>query len=71
MKFFLLLCAAVALSLAPAPTLRGAERGLSSQEPALVLQAYLRATYARDFTAAYRYISAEDRRARDLDRYVR
>jgi hypothetical protein len=31
----------------------------------------LRATYARDFAAAYRLISVEDRKVRDEDRYVR
>lgn len=48
-----------------------AEPGSSTAEPARILQAYLRATHARDFIEAYRYISAQDRRVRDLDRYVR
>jgi len=46
------------------------EPSLSDQDPARVLQAYVRATYARDFVAAYRFISAEDRKVRDLNRYV-
>ena len=71
MKFLMLLCAATALSMAPALPLHGAEPGSNPQEPALVVQAYVRATSARDFIEAYRYISAEDRRVRDLDRYVR
>jgi hypothetical protein len=71
MKFSLLLCAATALFFAPALPLRGAALGLSPQDPASVLQAYLRATFARDFAEAYRYISTADRRIRDLDRYVR
>ena len=36
----------------------------------LVIRSYLRATYARDFVAAYRFISAEDRNVRDVNRYV-
>jgi hypothetical protein len=40
------------------------------EEPARVVEAYVRATYARDFVEAYRFISAADRKARDLDRYV-
>jgi hypothetical protein len=43
----------------------------ASSEPALVLQAYLRATYARDFAEAYRYISSSDQKARDLNRYLK
>ena len=35
-----------------------------------VIRNYVRATYARDFVAAYRLISAEDRKVRDLNRYV-
>jgi hypothetical protein len=46
------------------------EPSLSDQDPARVLQAYVRATYARDFVAAYRFISAEDRKVHDLNRYV-
>lgn len=47
-----------------------AESGNAFQEPARVLEAYLRATYARDFVEAYRFISADDRKLRDLNRYV-
>jgi hypothetical protein len=35
-----------------------------------VIRNYVRATYARDFVAAYRFISAEDRKVRDVNRYV-
>ena len=35
-----------------------------------VIRNYVRATYARDFVAAYRFISAEDRNVRDMNRYV-
>jgi hypothetical protein len=41
------------------------------REPAEVVRAYLRAVYARDFAEAYRYVSAEDRRVKDLNRYLR
>lgn len=40
------------------------------RDPMLVVQSYVRATYARDFAAAYRLISSEDRKVRDLNRYV-
>ncbi len=40
-----------------------AERMSDLQDPAFVIQAYLRATYARDYIDAYR-------RVKDLDRYV-
>ncbi|MGH7888871.1 MAG: cytochrome c oxidase assembly protein, partial [Candidatus Binatia bacterium] len=39
-------------------------------DPTQVLQAYIRATYARDFAEAYRYISTQDRKVRDVNRYV-
>jgi len=71
MRFALFFSTALALILAPSMTPWAAEPGSNTAEPALVLQAYLRATHARDFIEAYRYISAEDRRVRDLDRYVR
>lgn len=47
-----------------------ADERAQMQDAGLVVQAYLRATYACDFTEAYRYISSEDRRIRDLNRYV-
>jgi len=47
-----------------------AERIPNMQDPALVIQAYLHATYARDSVQAYRFISSEDRRVRDLNRYM-
>lgn len=61
-------CALVLLAVAHA---RGAERALDPRDPAQVAQAYLRATYARDYVEAYRYISSADRKVRDLNRYVR
>jgi hypothetical protein len=39
--------------------------------PVEVAQAYLRATHARDFDTAYRYISSADRRVRDKQSYLR
>jgi len=48
-----------------------AEGAVNLHEPLQVVQAYLRATYARDLVAAYRLISTEDRKMRALDRYVR
>ncbi len=50
--------------------LNAAESAINSQDPAFVLQTYLRATYARDFIEAYRFISSADRKVRDLNRYV-
>jgi hypothetical protein len=64
--FFLL-----AFLLAGQGSLSAAASAVSFQDPTRVLQAYLRATYARDFSEAYRYISTADRKLRDLDRYVR
>jgi len=51
-------------------TLGAAEQSQLARDPALVLQAYLHATYARDFVDAYRFISSADRKVRDLIRYV-
>jgi len=56
--------------MAPRPPLYGAERAMDMQDPMTAIQGYLRATYARDFVVAYRIISAEDRKVRDLNRYV-
>jgi cytochrome c oxidase assembly protein Cox11 len=50
--------------------LPAAERIPNTQDPRLVIQAYLRATYARDSVQAYRFISSDDHRVRDLNRYV-
>ena len=52
-------------------TAHAAERPVDLQDPMQVISAYLRATYARDFAEAYRYVSNEDRKIRDLNRYVR
>ncbi len=55
---------------APQPRLYGAEHAGDAQDPLIVLRTYLRATYARDFAAAYKFISAEDRKVRDVNRYL-
>ena len=47
-----------------------AERVADLQEPVQVIQAYLRATYARDFVQAYGLISSEDKKVRDVNRSV-
>jgi hypothetical protein len=51
-------------------TLRADEPPANQQSPLSVIRAYLRATYARDFSAAYQLISAEDRKVRDVNRYI-
>lgn len=48
-----------------------ADRVIATRDQAQVIRAYLRANYARDFSEAYRLISAEDHKSRTLDRYVR
>jgi Cytochrome c oxidase assembly protein CtaG/Cox11 len=50
--------------------LEGAEPAPNLQDPALVIQGYLRATYARDYIEAYRYISSADQRIKDMNRYA-
>src|SRR5262245_20819210 len=52
------------------PKLKAAEQQAKLRDPALVIQSYLRATYARDYIEAYRYISTADRRVKDVNRYV-
>jgi hypothetical protein len=58
------------LSLSAVRNSVAAQAAANFQEPMLVLQNYLRATYARDYIDAYRYISSADRRAKDMNRYV-
>jgi hypothetical protein len=48
-----------------------ADSASDGQDPLLVLEHYLRASYARDYKEAYQYISAEDRRLKDERSYVR
>ena len=59
------------IAIATAAGARAAERPGDTRQPVSVAHAYLRAVYARDFAEAYRYVSAEDRRARNLNQYLR
>lgn len=70
MKPRLSIAAALWLLISPGLNLHSAERAPNLQDPALVIQAYMRAIFARDFTEAYRFISSEDRRVRDPNRYA-
>jgi Cytochrome c oxidase assembly protein CtaG/Cox11 len=69
-KIFVALIIAI-IALTAADKLRAAETAGNMREPAAVTRAYLRAAYARDFAEAYRYVSADDRRVKDLNRYLR
>ncbi|HSE86086.1 MAG TPA: hypothetical protein VLJ79_07710 [Candidatus Binatia bacterium] len=60
----------VILLVAVGLTLKAAEPQPNLRDPALVIQGYLRATYARDYADAYRYISAADQRVKDLHGYA-
>ena len=51
-------------------SLQAAERVPNLQDPALVVQGYLRATYAKDYLEAYRYISSADQHVKDINRYA-
>src|SRR5262245_62202914 len=62
--------AAGLLLLAPAVKLEGAEPSPNLRDPAVVIQGYVRAIYARDFVDAYRYISTADQKFRDVNRYA-
>jgi len=62
MKPRLFIATALWLLMSPGLSLHSAGRAANLQDPALVIQAYMRATFARDFTEAYRFISSEDRR---------
>ena len=61
----------VFVSMVPAENGGATDHAVDLRDPAQVVRAYLRATYARDFVAAYRLIATEDRKVRDRDRYVR
>jgi hypothetical protein len=58
------------LLVAAGPKLEAAEQQADLRDPALVIQGYLRATYARDYIEAYRYISTADQKIRDVNRYA-
>jgi len=69
-KHFALCSALLGIWFLAPPSAPCAERAPNLEDPIFVVQAYLRATYARDYIEAYRYISSEDRRVKDLNRYV-
>lgn len=71
MKSLLALVAALITISALLNDSRAAEKPGEMREPASVTRAYLRAVYARDFAAAYRYVSEEDHRAKNLNQYLR
>jgi hypothetical protein len=48
-----------------------ADRTPFDADPVGVLDAYLRASYARDYKSAYRHISSEDRKLKDERSYIR
>ncbi len=63
-------CLILVFVLAGQASLSAAESVANFQDPTRVLHSYLRATYARDFVEAYRFISSADRKVRDLNSYV-
>jgi hypothetical protein len=66
----LLSIVAASLLLASGVKLEGAEPSPNLRDPALVIQSYVRAIYARDYVDAYRYISTADQKVRDVNRYA-
>jgi hypothetical protein len=70
MNLLLSLVAAGLLLLAPELKLEAAEPSPNLRDPAVVIQGYVRAIYARDFIDAYRYISTADQKFRDVNRYA-
>jgi hypothetical protein len=60
----------ISLLVAAGTKLEAADQQANLREPALVIQRYLRATYAKDYLDAYRYISSADQRVRDINRYA-
>ncbi|MGH7833750.1 MAG: cytochrome c oxidase assembly protein, partial [Candidatus Binatia bacterium] len=61
----------IALLVVPAFFLHTADRTALDEDPVRVLNTYLRASYARDYSEAYRHISARDRRLKTEAMYVR
>lgn len=58
------------LAMLPVSASSGA-RGAAAASPEAALTAYLRAVYARDYAAAYDWVSAEDRTVKTREDYVR
>lgn len=70
MKKTLLIAGALALVATPLYLLKGAP-GAAASDPVMVLSRYLKASYARDYKQAYRFISAKDRQLKPEKAYVR
>ena len=70
MRILLSIVTASLLLLAPELKLEAAEPSPNLRDPAVVIQGYVRAIYARDFVDAYRYISTADQKFRDVNRYA-
>ena len=72
-NLLLLATAGLLLVLLPAYLLTSERSSAANdqQDPLLVLERYLKASYARDYKEAYQYISAQDRRLKDERSYVR
>lgn len=70
-KTFLFLAASTALLILPVAYLSMGEPRSSDEDPAQVLKYYLKAVYARDYGAAYKWISVEDRRHKSEVEYLR
>ncbi|HEY7554775.1 MAG TPA: cytochrome c oxidase assembly protein [Candidatus Binatia bacterium] len=70
MKKFLLTVGALLLILSPLYLLKRAPRA-TVPEPVLILSRYLKASYARDYKQAYRFISGKDRQLKPEKVYVR
>lgn len=70
-KALLFIGAFAALILLPAAYLTVGNLRQSDEDPAQVLESYLTAVYARDYRAAYKWISVEDRRHKREVEYLR
>ncbi|HJU62898.1 MAG TPA: cytochrome c oxidase assembly protein [Candidatus Binatia bacterium] len=71
LKIFFLLIAAVLLLSVPISFLLKNVWHEGNDGPVWILTQYLRAVYSRDFKQAYRFVSAEDKRLKDKEIYVR
>jgi Cytochrome c oxidase assembly protein CtaG/Cox11 len=69
-KFVLFTAAGVAVLLVSVHYLHRFDRCSAHEELLLVLQSYLKASYARDFKQAYHYISSQDQKVRREESYV-
>jgi len=69
--WFPLAAAVIVLLSVPAFYLYTTDRNSMDEDPFRVLDDYLRASYARDYNEAYRYVSSQDRSLKDAKTYVR